>query len=115
MITLLSRKVLGGRILKEVTERLSANLFDNAKNDQLGVTLAFDGWKNVSRQHLLGVILITSSGEVIIWKAIDCGGKRGTGDDIVQTTEELFIDLQQMNIKVNGLITDSASENTAAR
>jgi len=43
MITLLSRKVLGGRILKEVTERLSANLFDNAKNDQLGVTLAFDG------------------------------------------------------------------------
>jgi len=49
---------------------------------------------------------------VIIWKAIDCEGK---GDDIVQTAEELFNDLQQMNIKVNGLITDSASENTAAR
>jgi hypothetical protein len=115
MITLPSRKVLGGRILKEATEKVSTTLFDNAKNDKLGVTLAFDGWKNVSRQHLLGVILITSSGEVVIWKAVDYGGKRGTGNDVVQTTEELFIELQQMNINVNGLITDSASENAAAR
>ena len=115
MITLPSRKVLGGRILKEATKRISVNLLDDAKDDPLGITLAFDGWKNVSRQHLLGVILINSSGGVIIWKAIDCKGKRRTGDDIVQITEELFAELQQENIKVNGLVTDSASENTAAR
>ena len=61
----------------------------------------------------MGVILINSSGDVIIWKAIDCKGKRGTGDDIMQIIEKLFIKLQQIDIKVNGLITDSASENTA--
>jgi len=90
-------------------------LLDNAKEDQLGVTLAFDGWKNISRQYLLSIILITSSGDVVIWKAVNCGGKRGTGDEILQITKELFAELQQMGIKVNGLVTDSASENTAAR
>src|SRR4051794_4512247 len=115
MITLLSRLVLGGRILKNAIDSESEILLENAKNDQFGVTLAFDGWKNVSRQHLLGTILITSLGDVVIWKAADCEAKRITGDEIVRTTEEFFTELEQQNIKVNGLITNSASENTAAR
>ncbi|CAG8772131.1 3745_t:CDS:2, partial [Funneliformis caledonium] len=79
-------EVLGRRILKEATEKVLVNLLDSAKNDPLGIILAFDGWKNVSRQHLL---------------AIDCKGKRETGDNIMQITEKLFIELQQMDIKVN--------------
>ena len=49
MIILPSRKVLGGWILKETTEKVLVNLLNNAKNDLLDVILAFDGWKNISR------------------------------------------------------------------
>jgi len=48
MITLPTRQVLSGRILKEATDNESKELLENAKNDQFGVTLAFDGWKNVA-------------------------------------------------------------------
>lgn len=59
--------------------------------------------------------MITSLGDVVIWKAADCGAKRITGNEIVHITENFFTELKQQNIKVNGLITDLASENTAAR
>ena len=65
MITLPSQKVLSGRILKDVTDEVSIKLLDN-KNDFFGVTLTFDGWKNVARQHIFGIVLITSIGEIII-------------------------------------------------
>jgi hypothetical protein len=48
MITLPSRKVLSGRVLKDATNKVSVKLLDDAKNDLFGVTLAFDGWKNVA-------------------------------------------------------------------
>lgn len=115
MITLPSRKVLSGRILKDATDEVSTKLLDNVKNDIFGVTLAFDGWKNVARQHIFGIVLITSTGEMIIWKAINCGGNRGTANEIIRITQQLFAELNQENIKVNGLVTDSASENASAR
>jgi len=115
MVTLPSRKVLSGRILKDAADKVSIKLLDNAKNDSFGVTLAFDGWKNVARQHIFGVVLVTSTGEMIIWKAIDCGGNRGTANEIIRITQQLFTELDQKDIKVNGLVTDSASENASAR
>lgn len=115
MIILPSRKVLSGRILKDATKEISTKLLDNAKDDSFGVTLAFDGWKNVARQHLFGIVLITSTGEMVIWKAIECGGNRGTADEIIRITQQLFEELDQEEIKINGLVTDSASENTSAR
>src|SRR6266496_3074116 len=115
MITLPSRKVLSGRILKDAIDEVSTKLLDNAKNDLFGVTLIFDGWKNVAQQHIFDIILITSTGEMIIWKAINCGGNRGTANKIIRITQQLFTELDQENIKVNGLVTDSASENASAR
>ncbi|CAB5380027.1 unnamed protein product [Rhizophagus irregularis] len=115
MIALPSQKVLSGRILKDATDEVSTKLLDNAKNDLSGVTLAFDGWKNVARQHIFGIVLITSTGEMIIWKAINCGGNRGTANEIIRITQQLFAELNQENIRVNGLVTDSASENASAR
>jgi hypothetical protein len=115
MIILPSRKVLSGRILKNATKEVSTKLLDNAKKDSFGITLAFDGWKNVARQHLFGIVLITSTGEMIIWKTIECGGNRGTANEIIRITQELFTELDQEEIKINGLVTDSASENTSAR
>ncbi|CAB4375311.1 unnamed protein product [Rhizophagus irregularis] len=115
MIALPSRKILSGRILKDVTDEVSTKLLDNVKNDLSGVTLAFDRWKNVARQHIFGIVLITSTGEMIIWKAINCGGNRGTANEIIRITQQLFAELNQENIRVNGLVTDSASENASAR
>ncbi|GET65550.1 hypothetical protein GLOIN_2v1775613 [Rhizophagus irregularis DAOM 181602=DAOM 197198] len=103
MITLLSKLVLGGQILKETTSNESEILLKNAKRDQFDVTLTFDG-----------TILITSLGDIVIWKAADCEAKWITGNEIVHITEKFFTELKQQNIKVNSLITDSASENTAA-
>ncbi|EXX66799.1 hypothetical protein RirG_120300 [Rhizophagus irregularis DAOM 197198w] len=77
MIALPSRKVLSGRILKDVTDKVSTKLLDNAKNDLSGVTLTFDG---------------------------------GTANEIIRITQQLFAE----NIKVNRLVTDSASENASA-
>ena len=83
MITLPSRKVLSGRVLKDASDKVSTKLLDNAKSDSFGVTLAFDGWKNVARQHIFGIVLITSTGEIIIWKAINCGGDRSIANEII--------------------------------
>ncbi|CAB4390526.1 unnamed protein product [Rhizophagus irregularis] len=52
---------------------------------------------------------------MIIWKAINCGGNRGTANEIIRITQQLFAELNQENIRVNGLVTDSASENASAR
>ncbi|GBB84564.1 hypothetical protein RclHR1_11130001 [Rhizophagus clarus] len=101
--------------VKNATDKVSTKLLDNTKDDLFGVTLAFDGWKNVARQHIFGIVLITSTGEMIIWKAINCGGNRGTANEIIRITQQLFAELNQENIKVNGLVTDSASENASAR
>ncbi|CAG8813443.1 9955_t:CDS:2, partial [Gigaspora rosea] len=37
----------------------------------LGVTLVFDGWKTVLKQHIFGLLLILSTGESLVWKTIN--------------------------------------------
>ncbi|CAG8687218.1 21600_t:CDS:2 [Cetraspora pellucida] len=58
------------------------------QTDQLGVTLTYDSWKNIKKKSLLGIALINSKGKILIWKN---------------------------KIRVNCLITDSASEFMAAQ
>lgn len=115
MLELPDRKQLGGRILKKTTKSLSETILNDAINDDLGIMLAFDGWKNVARQNLLGSVLFTSENNMIIWKVEDISGKRCTGDIIIDETKKSFEELEKQKIKINGLITDSASENAAAR
>ncbi|CAG8531820.1 4170_t:CDS:2, partial [Ambispora gerdemannii] len=38
------------------------------KEDSIGVTLAFDKWKNVLKQHIFGSLFILSTGKVQIWE-----------------------------------------------
>ncbi len=47
-----------------------------AQEDSYGVTLAMDGWTNVVNQSILESVLITSSGEVLVWQATDISGER---------------------------------------
>lgn len=115
MLELPDRKQLSGRILKKASNNLKDIVLNDAINDDLGIMLAFDGWKNVSRQNLLGSVLFTSECNMIIWKVEDISGKRCTSDIIIDETKKSFDELEKKNIKINGLITDSASENVAAR
>jgi hypothetical protein len=75
-LVLPSRKSLSNRIL--MTETKNLNLFrdDKLNSDDIGVTLAFDGWKNILNQHIFGSLFITSSGEVLIWKTLDTSSER---------------------------------------
>lgn len=61
MLVLPDRKQLGYRILKKLL-RFFLNV---AINDDLGIMLAFDGWKSVACQNLLGSILFTSENNMI--------------------------------------------------
>jgi len=61
-----SRKVLAGRILNTNSEHVKNSLIDIAQKDAFGVTVCFDGWKNVKKQEIMGSVLITSDGQVLI-------------------------------------------------
>ncbi len=115
MLPLPSWRQLSDRILEKNTNKITENILKEAINDKLDIMLAFDSWKNVSNQNLLGSVLFTSSNGMIIWKVEDISDKRYTWEIIYNKTIKTFEQLEQQNIKVNGLIIDSASENAAAR
>ncbi|GBB84701.1 hypothetical protein RclHR1_11290005 [Rhizophagus clarus] len=89
MLELPDQKQLGGRILKKTTKSLSETILNDAINDDLEIIM-------------------------IIWKVEDISGKRCTGDIIIDETKKSFEELEKQKIKINGLITDSASENATA-
>jgi len=66
MLYLPSWKQLSGRVLEKVTSKISEIILNDAINDNLGIMLAFDGWKNVVCQNLLGSVLFTSDNKMII-------------------------------------------------
>ncbi|CAJ0843452.1 2540_t:CDS:2, partial [Entrophospora sp. SA101] len=70
-LLLSGRKTLSNRILTNETTKLNSIRDQKLSSDEIGVTLAFDGWKNVLNQNLFGSLFITSLGEVLIWKALD--------------------------------------------
>jgi hypothetical protein len=109
------RKTLGGRILASASLELQSSLENQAKQDKFGVMLLFDGWKNIIKQEILGMVLATSEGEILIWGAEDISGKRKQYAEIMNLVHELFEKFSKNDIKVNGLVTDSAPELAAAR
>ncbi len=95
MLELLNQKQLSGRILQKSSNNLTEIILNDAINDELEIMLAFDGWKNVARQNLLGSVLFTSECNMIIWKVKDISGKRCTGDIIVNETKNLLKNLKK--------------------
>ncbi|CAG8773747.1 5279_t:CDS:2, partial [Cetraspora pellucida] len=83
-----SRKQLAGHILKSATETNKSYIQDKARNDSHGIMIAFDSWKNVINQEILGLVLIMSN-------------------DIMEMTEEIFREIDALEIKINRLVTDS--------
>ncbi|CAG8460366.1 16575_t:CDS:2 [Racocetra persica] len=53
------------------TKKSKQKIINLASNDQIGIILVLDDWKNICNQSLLGSTLILSSSVSLIWKAID--------------------------------------------
>ncbi|RIB13140.1 hypothetical protein C2G38_2198654 [Gigaspora rosea] len=99
-ITFLSHKQLSGKILNEAVTEF---IFKIEKIAQNGI------------QWLLESVLITLSGEPLIWKAQDVSAKRSCTNNIILKVEELFNKLEFKNINAIALVTDSTAAYAAAR
>lgn len=114
-LVLPSRKKLSNSILKKATKQTKQQIISLASSDQIGVTLALDGWKNIRNQSLLGSTLILSSGSSLIWGAIDISNERTHTAEVIKHIEAIFRETQSKNILINNVVTDSAGEMAAAR
>jgi len=114
-LVLPGRKALSNRILITETESLNTSRDDALKNDKIGVTLAFDGWKNILNQHIFGSLFITSLGEVLIWKASDISSERERLIEVMPKIKGLIKDAEDSGIKLNAIVSDSAAAYAGAR
>lgn len=59
--------------------------------------------------------MITSSGEVLIWKAKDISVERARTEEVKAKITELIDDVAKKNIVISAVVTDSHSSYAAAR
>ncbi|PKC55915.1 hypothetical protein RhiirA1_474812 [Rhizophagus irregularis] len=111
------RKQLAGPILDQAIKGIEQLRKEklNQVHEQAGITLSFDGWKNIVNQELLGIMIILPSGETLIWKAVDISDQRGRAIDVIPKIEEILNDLKDQSIKVAALVSDSAAAYASAR
>ena len=109
------RKNLGDNILRDAVTVGDKAMEIALKEDQIGITLTFDGWTNVRNEQLLGVVIMTSEGRPYVWKAVDISLERETHLEVMQKTEAMISELKSMEINVCAVVTDSASAYAAAR
>ena len=114
-VKLPSWRKLGGSILKRESTQTKEQIENIAKEDKIGVTLAFDGWKNIVKQKLMGTMLITSQGKTLVWKAEDISAERTRAIEINAFTERYIEDLLVKQIIPICVVSDSAGENVKSR
>ncbi len=109
-------KVLSNHILNDEIESIDKLWDEKLSNDQIGVILAFNGWKNVLSQHIFGSLFITSSGKILIWKAFDISNKRECMIEIIPKIEDLIKDAENdLGARVIAIISDSVAAYAEAR
>ncbi|CAG8566581.1 7433_t:CDS:2, partial [Gigaspora rosea] len=84
------------------------------KDDFIGVTLAFDRWKNILKQNIFGSLFILSNGEVQIWEAVDVSSEREQMIDIIPKIEKMINDASNLGAKLSAIVSDSAPAYAAA-
>ncbi|CAB4445365.1 unnamed protein product [Rhizophagus irregularis] len=47
-------------------QNIKNTLIDIVQKDSFGVAVYFDGWKNAKKQEILGSVLVTSEGQVLV-------------------------------------------------
>ncbi len=61
-----SRKVLAGQILTTNSQTIKDKLLDAVQKDLFRLMICFDEWKNIKKQEIIGLILITSNRQVLV-------------------------------------------------
>ncbi|CAG8835635.1 12780_t:CDS:2, partial [Racocetra persica] len=113
-VKLPSRKKLCGQILAEYAQNITKSIKEIAQSDKNGVTLTYDGWKNIKKESIFGSVLIISKGKILVWSAEDISNERTKWPDVQRRTENMLDDLKKKEIKVIAVVTDCASEYEAA-
>ena len=109
------RRLLAGSILTDTVKDSNILTLKTLQEDQIGVTLTFDGWTNVRNEHLLGIVILTSEGRPYVWKATDISSEHETHVEVMEKTKEMIKELNNSNIKVIAVVTDSAGPYAASR
>ncbi|CAG8744591.1 8534_t:CDS:2, partial [Gigaspora rosea] len=97
------QKSLSNRILTSATNEVQATIKNLVCSDKIGITIAFDGWRNIVNQELIGVVFIMSSRETLIWEAKDISIERQRQEETL-VTKALDNDLKlptEIKIAVN--------------
>jgi len=110
-----SRKNLAGSILEDTAKDIKLSLESIAQSEKIGLTVAFDGWKNVVKQSILGTVIITSSGRSIVWEAKDISAERSRSEEAINQIETWLDESKKKGLKIICIVTDSAGAYTAAR
>ncbi|RHZ77325.1 hypothetical protein Glove_181g8 [Diversispora epigaea] len=109
------RRLLGGRILSDAVEDSNNTMIKVLQEDPVEVTLIFNGWTNVRNEHLLDVVIITSEGRPFVWKVTNISSERENYKEIMKKTQEMFIELNNDDIKVCAVIIDSTGPYAVSR
>ncbi|CAG8806860.1 41607_t:CDS:2, partial [Gigaspora margarita] len=88
---------------KNLAESIQNNIEVAAKENKYGVSVSLDGWKNVVKQNILGL------------GAKDISRDRENTNAAIKHISAFLNETQSKNIKINTVITDSASSYNAAR
>ncbi|RHZ58763.1 hypothetical protein Glove_368g25 [Diversispora epigaea] len=107
LIKLPDRKILSNKILHKAVTDFNNIMIEKLESDKIGIILSFDGWINVYEQELMGTIIMSSNGQLYIWKAMDISDKRHKTDDIIAKTEEIITDIKELNLTILAIVTDS--------
>ena len=106
-----TRQLLGGRILDNYAEAADTTSQDALKRQQTKqsgkrVNFLSDGWENISKDHILGVIL-SLAGTCITFGTFACGS-RHDGLAIAEQLENVLLAMIACGWNVGAIITDNA-------
>ncbi|CAG8479925.1 10276_t:CDS:2 [Cetraspora pellucida] len=106
---------LSNRILDAEQNNFIKSHEQKLEGDGIGVTLAFDGWKNILKQNIFGSLFILSNGEVQVWEAIDISSEREWMIDIISKIEKMISNTSIIGAKLLAIVSDSAPAYATAR
>ncbi|RHZ76849.1 hypothetical protein Glove_188g5 [Diversispora epigaea] len=102
--TLLLRLSLSCSILSKTVKDSNNTMLKTLQEDQIGVTLTFDG-----------TVILTFEGRPYVWKATDISSEHEIHIEVIEKTKELINELNNNKITVIAIVTDSASPYAASR
>jgi len=114
-IKLPDRKTLSTEILSDAVKDFDKMMLEKLVLDRIGITLMFDGWTNVREQELMGTILMSSEGQPYVWKAMDISSERTTASEVMLKIKEMMLKINELDISLLSIVTDSAPAYNAAR